>query len=222
MSDFDFAALVAENKGHLYLEGLRGLDISKMPKLQGVVGVDLTNTGVSDFRPLLVLESLNYLKFTVLKDTDLSFLSEFKHCGALAISGALKDLSLVPPIPGLRSLDISITDVEDISPASRFEALELLCVDDCLVHTLEVVRELKQLKNCWAGYTNATSAEPFREHPTLEAIVVPGNRFEDLTPFLTIPTLHTLAVDIGSEVCRNFNFKDAKTVQEFRGLISAA
>lgn len=136
-----------------------------------VLDVDLCKS-LSDISGLIACHSLEELKLSKSKVTDISVLKNLKK---------------------LFILDISNTEITDFSALLGLDLMEVN-LSNTSFSDLEIFKEASDLKIMFLDDTQVTSLEPFKNNPRLSWLSIKNTMIKDLTPVLAAKQLGNITV----------------------------
>lgn len=223
-------------------------DVSALGTIKNLRSLELEDTGPVDFSALshnrrLSLVSLSYADNVYLEHNlaILQALGTIKHLYLnrmkvspkaqetiakmtklqdLQISGdpRFSDISFIKNMPELIRLNVSETNVSDLSPLADAPQLWQLMLASTPVRSIDVlehacakmkwlalhrtlVQDLTPLKHCtaatvfWLSWMNISEIPDFSANPKLQQLSINGNRITDLSPLTPITGLQVLRLD---------------------------
>jgi Leucine-rich repeat (LRR) protein len=124
-----------------------------VPSTSGLVGLDLSETGVTDLGPLSALTDLDVLQLN---------------------ESAVVDLRPLAGLANLRELDVTQTRVTDITPVAGLKKLRLLWLLKTGVSDVRPLAGLTELKDLSLGETKVTDLGPLAGLTKLERLDLQG------------------------------------------------
>lgn len=128
--------------------------------------------------------------------SDISFLSNFKLLEALNISGTqIKDLSPIKDLTNLRELDISATKVDTLLHLQNLTKLEKLDVSGLKIYSLANISGLVNLIELQCHENNLRDIEPLKNMLLLEELDISLNYdLKNVDPITELPVLEKLVL----------------------------
>lgn len=104
------------------------------------------------------------------------------------------DISLLPSIKGVKTLDLSGNHIKTILNLSQLTELEALDISENLISDLSPLTKLNSLKNLEAGDLPLKTLEPLLKMPNIQELNIEGDTLWDYSPLKNLVKLTTLTV----------------------------
>lgn len=183
----------------MHLRALTGVTDGPIPQaaLQGIEGFWLHLAGPADFAPLAALQSLRWLAVESVAGFDVAGLA-----AALRAVPTLTDLSITAPIgdirgvealEGLLRLELTRTQVTDVSAVAALTHLDDLSITDGPLADLTPLSGLR-LGRLFVHRTRVADLTPLAGMRTLQVLGLAGCPVTDLSVAGTLPLLHHVSL----------------------------
>jgi hypothetical protein len=106
----------------------------------------------------------------------------------------IRDLTGLQCMLGLRRLDLSVNDFEELGPLASLSRLTDLNVDASGVRDLSPLAHLTSLTSLWARGNQIEDLSPLVGLPALAGLFIDGNRISDPSPLASVSSLGTLNI----------------------------
>ena len=128
-------------------------------------------------------------------DVDLYTREVLFYVKTLSLSGtSVEDISPLRELSQLQSLSLSGTSVEDISPLRGLSQLQSLSLSGASVEDISPLRELSQLQSLYLDETSVKDISPLRGLSQLQSLSLSGASVEDISPLRELSQLQSLSL----------------------------
>ena len=202
LTDSQFSAIDLSRLSKLDTVDLSGnADLTNLSNLKNLAGslyrLNVSQTGVSDFTPLLDCTSLEYLTANELGLGSLeNLVGAVPSLSDLAAEqNEITDLSPLYALPELRGLDVSGNQITDLAPLSGMEELVNLKADDNQLTSLEALVSCKSLQTISVSRNQLETLSGLEQALRLTSLKADENKIFELNGIENCTLLSTVSID---------------------------
>ncbi|MEX0792647.1 MAG: leucine-rich repeat domain-containing protein [Pirellulaceae bacterium] len=142
-------------------------------------------------------------------------LAGLEHCVALAElrlgHGEVQDLTPLSGLERLQLIDLSDHQIKSVAPLENLSELQYLNLSGNQVEDLKPLAGLKKLNSLYLGRNKIQDVSPLAELEDLWSLSIKKNQIEDISPIAKLPRVSTL--DLGEN-----RIQDLSPLREYRYL----
>lgn len=162
----------AARRDSLNVSGMATIhDLSPLTEMDGLLKLNISNTGVRD---LLPLRSLTTLQELYLSNTSVDDLNPLRYT------------------KGMRVLDISNTSVHDLSPIENFDKLERLYAHNTVIDSLDAIAYINTLEELYIYNTNITDISFAEDLKSLRRLNFSNTMVAKIAPLKNLKALEKI------------------------------
>ena len=197
----DFSGIQQLEKIYLGTKEIKQEHADMISRLTNIKGIGLNgNILIEDYSGIQKLPQIKEVTIYTDYDVPMEALGNVPQLEKLyLVKGTVNDISMLGNLKNLKVLDISETEVSDISVLSNMPELEELYIYNTKVSDISVLRNLKKLKIVEVSFTEINDISALSDMPELEELYLSGTKINDISVLGNATQMRALAIN-GTEV----------------------
>lgn len=182
---------------HITLSDLDLGDLSFLRFFPNISRLRIDNCTYTSCEGIAQLKNLDSLTVKSASKLDLGTLSDLTKLTTIStyetpIKGELADLS---KLKELNSLDLSGSDISDLSTITNFKVLQSLDLRNTKINDISALSKLRKLESLYISNTQVTDLTPLKKLTNLTLLSIDGLAVTDFTPIKALKKLTILSIN---------------------------